>query len=103
MKNYGYVTQEIFYECCLFKVTLYNKIIQDFYNNNISILKICEFCKEPKSREEIFLHFKPEGKSTPYHFINKYIVPLIEQNILCCKITDHIESKNQKIYTNTKM
>ena len=103
MKNYGYVKPEFFYEDGIYKVTLFNNTIYDFYNSSISIHKICEFCESPKSREEIYQHFKPNGKSTPYHFIKKYILPLVKQNILCLTIEDHVESKNQKYFTNTKI
>ena len=102
IKNYGYIQPEFYYECGLFKTTLYNKTIYDFYDK-VSIHQICEFCITPRTREEIYSYFNPNGKSSPYYFINKYIIPLIEQNILCYTNTLHKESKKQRIYTNTKL
>lgn len=100
MKKCGYIEPQVFYENGIYEVTLYNKTIYDFYKGDITIKRICEFCMIPRSREEIYLHFKPNGKSSPYHFIRKYISPLIESGILKYKIIEHKNSRNQKIYTN---
>ena len=99
MKKCGYIEPQVFYENGIYEVTLYNKTIFDFYKGDITIKRICEFCMTPRSREEIYLYFKPNGKSSPYHFIRKYISPLIESGILKYKIIEHKNSRNQKIYT----
>ena len=100
MKKYGYVEPTITNYKGVFKVTLYNKTVYDFYNEKISVKKICDFCSEPKSKKEIYNQFYPNGKSTPYYFISKYIFPLINNGVL--KLTDekHKKSKNQKIVLN---
>lgn len=97
MRDYGYVDPSIICEYCKYTVTLYNKSIYDFYNDKISVKAICDFCKEPKSKVEIYKHFKPNGKSTPYHFIRKYIDPLIKKELLEYTIPNIKSSKLQKI------
>lgn len=100
MKKSGYIEPHIFYENGLYEVILYNKTIYDFYKGDITVKRICEYCIEPRSREEIYHHFKSNGKSTPYHFIRKYIIPLINIGVLKYEITNHTGSKNQRIITN---
>ena len=68
-----------------------------------------------KNQEEInsliYLHFKPNGKLSPYHFIRKYISPLIERGILKYKILEHkivgikkyIQIVNLKLYVYSKL
>lgn len=100
MKKHGYVEPKVYYADGIFKVTLYNNTIYDFYNNKISVKKICKFCEMPRTRKELYDYFYPNGKSTPYYFISKYIFPLINNGVL--KLTDekHKKSKNQKIVLN---
>lgn len=69
----------------------------DFYNDKISVKAICDFCKEPKSKVEIYKNFKPNGKSSPYHFIRKYTEPLIKKELLEYTILDIKSFKLQKI------
>lgn len=69
-------------------------VTNDSANDNVNDL--IEFCKEPKSRQEIaeFL-----GLKTIYHVSKKHIEPLIEANKLHMTIPEHPKSKNQKFYS----
>lgn len=100
MRRTGYISPEVKYENCIFEVILYSRSVYDFYTDKISVSAICKFCETPRSREELYMHFNPNGRSTPYYFINKYIVPLINNNVLKLTMLEHKNSKNQKIYTN---
>ena len=50
-----------------------------------------------KFKSEIYKYFKPNGKSIPYHFIRKYIDPLIKKELLEYTIPNIKSSKLQKI------
>ena len=101
MKKYGYIEPTVFYSDGKWEVTLYNKTVYDFYNDKISVKRICDFCIEPKTRIELYNHFYNNGKSTPYYFMNKYIIPLIYNGVLKYTNPNHIKSKHQKIQVNT--
>lgn len=100
MKSYGYIEPKFICEYGFYKVTLYNKTIFDFFTGSITIKTICDYCKEPRSREELYNHFYPNGKSTPYYFMHKYIEPLINQELLAYTMDGLKRSKNQKIIYN---
>ena len=57
---------------------------------------LIEFCKEPKSRQEIAAFL---GLKTIYHVSKKHIDPLVEANKLFMTIPEHPKSKNQKFYS----
>lgn len=67
-----------------------------FFADRISVNVICEFCKEPRFREELYDHFYLNDKLTPFYFMKKYIKPLIRQGVLEYAISYLMRSKNQK-------
>lgn len=80
-----------------FKVTLYNT------KKNLDVKSKFEkevvfFCRTPRSKEELAERFGFD-KSHPSYFITKYILPLIEKEILAYTIPNKPKSKNQRIYT----
>ena len=81
-----------------FVVTLYNRTTitpqENISNDNGNSL--LEFCRTPRSRQEIADHLKI--KATPY-MMNKYVLPLIEKGLLLMTIPDRPRSRNQKYYT----
>ena len=97
VNTYGYVRPQIYYECEYFTGILYNESIYNFYTDKISVKKIVEYSKEYRSRKELYKHFNPNEKSTPYNFIHKYIEPLIKIEVLAYTILKHKLSKLQKI------
>lgn len=78
-----------------FMVTFYN---DDFENNTVYPIgskDILDFCKEPRSRQEIADLI---GISTINYVTRKHIDPLIESGKLKMTIPEHPKSKNQKYY-----
>ena len=67
-----------------------------FFTDRISVNAICQFCKEPRFREELYDHFYLNDKLTTLYFMKKYIKPLIRQEVLEYAISYLMRSKNQK-------
>ena len=61
-----------------------------------SALDLIEFCKEPKSRQEIADYL---GLKTLYHVTKAYIDPLVKSNQLFLTIPEHPKSRHQKFYS----
>lgn len=80
-----------------FKVTLYNSKKTDIINEDF-VSKIKAYCKTPRTKESLAKFFGYDKKH-PAYFINSYVIPLIEQEILAYTIPNKPRSKNQKIYT----
>lgn len=59
-------------------------------------LDLIEFCKEPKTRQEIAEYL---GLKTLYHVTKAYIDPLVKSKQLFMTIPEHPKSKNQKFYS----
>lgn len=57
---------------------------------------IIEFCKEPKSVQEIMDYVGIESRTT---FRRKYLLPMLEQGELSMTIPDKVSSKNQKYFS----
>ena len=57
---------------------------------------LIEFCKEPKSRQEIAEYL---GLKTLYHVTKTYIDPLVKSKQLFMTIPEHPKSRNQKFYS----
>ena len=83
----------------VFKVTLYNGYHSE---NNIMateeplpgpVQKLLEYCRVPRSRNEIADHM---GIGTPSYVVKKYVRPLLETGVLRMTIPDAPKSKNQK-------
>lgn len=68
-------------------------------NQNNRFDKILEFCKVPKSRNEIqdFLGIRSRS-----YMVTKFLTPLLKEGLLKLTIPDKPRSKNQKYYTDTK-
>lgn len=81
-----------------FVVTLYNRatVIPKEETTGSDGNGLLEFCRTPRSRQEIADHLKI--KATPY-MMNKYVLPLIEKGLLSMTIPDRPRSRNQKYYT----
>ena len=81
-----------------FVVTLYNRttVVPKEETTNSDETSLLEFCRTPRSRQEIADHLKI--KATPY-MMNKYVLPLIEKGLLLMTIPDRPRSRNQKYYT----
>ncbi|MGN0830906.1 MAG: ATP-binding protein [Candidatus Ornithospirochaeta sp.] len=75
-----------------FKVTLYNKkaIKKDIQS------RIIDFCKKPRSKDVLAKEFGFDEQH-PSYFINKYVIPLIEEGKLKYTIPNKPRSKNQQI------
>lgn len=58
--------------------------------------KILLYCKQEKSKKEIAEYC---GYKDPKSFGNRYLKPLIEQNVLELTLPDKLQSKNQKYRT----
>lgn len=80
-----------------FKVTLYNSKKTDIINEDF-VSKIKAYCKTPRTKESLAKFFGYDEKH-PAYFINSYVIPLIEQEILAYTIPNKPRSKKQKIYT----
>lgn len=82
-----------------FKVTLYNERKQvdaAVSTNGQAQDRILQFCKTPKTKEEIADILNIE---TPYYVVTKYLKPLIEAGRLAMTIPEKPKSKYQKYYT----
>lgn len=69
------------------------------YNDSENMLKIPEFCSEPRSCSEIAVFL---GLKTLYHVRKYYIEPLIADGTLKMTIPDKPRSRNQKFVTVSK-
>ena len=58
---------------------------------------LIEFCKTPRTKEEIAKEF---GLDSIYYMMTRYIKPLIEEGILALVLPDKPRSKNQKYYSS---
>ena len=87
-----------------FKVTLYNdrntesECIEEKYENSPED-RIKEFCRTPKSREEIAAHLHIESV---YYLVSKYLRPMVDTGILAMTIPEKPKSKFQKYYTEIR-
>jgi ATP-dependent DNA helicase RecG len=85
-----------------FRVTLYNgekEQIVGTLENGITddyTTKILNFCKTPKSREEIAGKF---GLVSTYYMVTRYLNPLIAQGRLKMTLPDSPRSKNQRYFS----
>lgn len=82
-----------------FVVTLYNSRMENQQDDEINeyIEKLLDYCKTPRTRQEItaFLHIH-----TTSYMMKTYIQPLLDQGKLLMTIPDKPRSKYQKYYTN---
>jgi ATP-dependent DNA helicase RecG len=86
-----------------FKVQICRRDSLGVYHGRITIENICLFCKEPKSKVEIFHEFSHKKESTDYiYFYDKFIKPLLDIGVLKLTIPEKPKSKFQKIYTDEK-
>ncbi len=60
------------------------------------LLRVLNFCTEPKTREEIFVHINLFNNSKNY---NKFLKPIIELGWLNLTLPEKLTSKNQKYIT----
>lgn len=80
-----------------FVVTFYNESIDETMLEETSMdNKIINFCRKPKSRQEIA---ELVGITTIYYVTQNYINPLLEVGKLKMTIPDRPRSKNQKYYS----
>ena len=78
-----------------FKVTLFNEKKNNAIDDDF-ILKITAFCSVPRSKNVLAKEFGFDEKH-PSHFINNYILPLIEKGILAYTLPNKPKSKFQRI------
>ena len=79
----------------VFTVTFKNNKRDEVVKNSLEE-KILSFCNVPRSRNEIAKEF---GFSPPSYMITKYIVPLINRNLLRMTIPNKPKSKYQKYFS----
>ena len=86
-----------------FKVTLYNhrhgekmNVSDEVISEGEMEIKIRDFCKTPKSKDEIAKHL---GIETPYYVVKRYLMPMIRRNTLAMTVPEKPKSKFQKYYT----
>ncbi|MBR0575056.1 putative DNA binding domain-containing protein [Proteiniclasticum sp. BAD-10] len=79
----------------VFKVAFYKGIKESIHESTLTF-QLLEFCKTPRSREELAERFN--FSSIPY-FIKTYVDPLIDQGLIQRTIQDKPRSKNQKFVT----
>lgn len=92
MNRYG-LKQPLFEsERGYFKITLFNTSVAD----SDMISQIIDFCKTPRSREELANKF---NVSSVTYFITRYIWPLLASGKIKETIPDKPKSKNQKYYS----
>lgn len=79
-----------------FVVTLYNDTpAQEEVRENVSSDSLLEFCKTPRTRQEIADFF---GVKTVFYVMQHYVKPLIDSERLCMTIPDKPKSSMQKFY-----
>ena len=79
-----------------FVVTFYNGIMRESISSDNQTSSLLEFCKEPKTRQEITDFV---GLSTVYYAMQNFVRPLLENGRLKMTIPEHPRSKNQKYFT----
>ncbi len=99
MKNYNLPSPKFENDKGIFKVTLYNNSTDSFEINNLSSeeQEILNFCKTPKSRNDISELFK--DRLTIAYVMEKYIKKLVDLELLLLTIPDKPKSKHQKYIT----
>lgn len=65
-------------------------------NGQDMIKMIIDFCKEPKSVQEIMDYFGFESRTS---FRRKYLIPMLEHGMLKMTLPEKASSKNQKYYS----
>ncbi len=79
-----------------FVVTLYNDTQKQKAANSTESIDILEFCKIPRTRQEIAAYLKLE---TTIYVTKTFIMPLVRAGKLFMTIPDKPRSKNQKYYS----
>ncbi|MEG1509150.1 MAG: ATP-binding protein, partial [Clostridia bacterium] len=92
MNKFGLIPPVFESERGYFKTTLFNTSVADAD----MISQIIDFCKTPKSREEIANKF---NVSSVAYFITRYIWPLLASGRIKETMPDKPKSKNQKFYS----
>lgn len=77
----------------VFRVTLFNTIVSAAQPDEFQ-QEILNFCKTPKSRNELAKNF--ENRITIAYLMAKYIAPMVEKGLLRYTIPNKPKSKNQK-------
>ena len=82
----------------MFKVTLYNKRVQDTPSTQSAelpheIQDLIAFCQKPRSRKELMEYL---GLKTWTYVLQRYIQPLIDQGVLEMTLPDTPRSRNQR-------
>lgn len=103
LKEEGYQPPIITSDNDSFSVKIMKERSDEVYHGMITIQNICSYCEIPRSKKEIYLHFRPKGHSTPYNFFNRYLEPLMKNNVLVYTIPDKPFSKFQKVVLRRKM
>ena len=95
VKEWGMPEPEFKDERGIFSVCLRKTYAEPQDGADISTL-ILDFCKTPRSRKEItrYLNFKTET-----YAINKYVLPLVEKNLIALSIPGKPSSSKQKYTT----
>lgn len=71
--------------------------VQDTNQDNEDIKGLLEFCRTPRTREEMQQFMGPNNRG---HFRQKILNPLIKGGLLKMTIPDKPTSRNQKYYSN---
>ncbi len=99
----GFISPEIETRDGMFKAIIRRNESLDIYHGKITIGNICDFCREPKSKLEIYHEFSHKKDSDDYiYFCNIYISPLLRAGVLKLTIPDKPKSKFQKVFTSLK-
>jgi len=80
-----------------FSATVFSEDDTTIYKKRLSIENILRFCKEPKTKLEIYQHFFETDKTDYGYFQAKYIKPLLIKGALKYTVSGKTRSKLQKI------
>ncbi|MFA7125227.1 MAG: ATP-binding protein [Sphaerochaetaceae bacterium] len=79
----------------IFKVIFYKSSVYLEEGNNLN-QKIINYCRIPRSRDELALNFQ---FASPSYFIKTYVEPLVKAGMITLTIPDKPKSKFQKYYS----
>jgi ATP-dependent DNA helicase RecG len=78
----------------VFRATLYNA--SHIQKERISNTAILDFCKTPRTRNEISSYF---GITSISYLVKNYLMPLADKGLLKLTLPNTPKSKNQKYYS----
>ena len=80
-----------------FKVVIFKNSSRSIYKEPYTIENIILFCKEPKTKLELYQHFFMTDKVDYQYFYQKYVKKLVDNHFLVFTMPDTPKSKYQKL------